>query len=281
MKPGHKKKNAWFPIKTAPQSITTLRELRTLFSRMMSNDDVTFISPLECFNAIMNTERCRAAQMGSLNQQEDAHEFILLLLEHFDDELTVFAEVFNLVDVFSIFQRSTLSCQGCSTIRKEEEWLCNLTLHFPLEFLQQAPNLQKVSIQYLLNAYFGVEVLSDYTCRQCDLFGGTRKKLTMIKAPQVLLLTVARFNAGLHKLTHFVKFPLQLTTEHIPAENGQLLSYQLRGLIEHVGPSFANGHYVCYFFTEDNWYKADDSVITSASWQIVSGVLAYILLYTI
>ena len=103
----------------------------------------------------------------------------------------------------------------------------------------------------------------------------------MIKAPQVLLLTVARFNAGLHKLTHFVKFPLQLTTEHIPAENGQLLSYQLRGLIEHVGPSFANGHYVCYFFTEDNWYKADDSVITTASWQIVSGVQAYILLYTI
>ena len=107
------------------------------------------------------------------------------------------------------------------------------------------------------------------------------KKLTVIKAPQVLLLNIARFSAGLHKLTHFVKFPLQLTTEHISSENGSLLSYRLRGLIEHVGPSFANGHYISYFFTEENWYKANDSVITRVSWQIVSDVQAYILLYTI
>ena len=107
------------------------------------------------------------------------------------------------------------------------------------------------------------------------------KKLTVIKAPQIVLLNVARFNAGLHKLTHFVKFPQQMITEHTSAENGQLLCYQLRGLIEHVGPSFANGHYVSYFFTEENWYKADDSVITPVSWQIVSDIEAYILLYTI
>ena len=159
---------------------------------------------------------------------------------------------------------------------------CNLSLYFPLNFVQQAaPNLQEVSIQFLLDAYFGVEVLSEHTCGQCDLFGGSRKKLTVIKAPQVLLLNVARFSAGLHKLTHFVKFPLQLTTEHISSENGSLLSYRLRGLTEHVGPSFANGHYITYFCTEENWYKANDSVITRVSWQIVSDVQAYILLYTI
>ena len=269
-------------IDTAPQSIPTLREVRTLFIRMTDNHDVTSISPSECFHAIMETERCREAQLGLMNREEDAHEFLLLLLEHFDDELTVFAEVFSLVDLFSIRQRSTLSCQGCSSMREEKEWLCNLTLHFPLNFVEQAaPNLQEVSIQFLLDAYFGVEVLSEHTCSHCDLFGGSRKKLTVIKAPQVLLLNVARFSAGLQKLTHFVKFPLQLTTEHISSENGSLLSYRLRGLIEHVGPSFGNGHYTTYFCTEDNWYKANDSVITRVSWQIVSDVQAYILLYTI
>ena len=103
----------------------------------------------------------------------------------------------------------------------------------------------------------------------------------MIKPPQVLLLNVARFSAGLHKLTHFVQFPLQLTTEHTSAENGQLLSYQLRGLIQHVGSTFENGHYVAYFFSEDNWYMANDSVITPVTWEIVSHVEAYILLYAI
>ena len=57
--------------------------------RMMSNDDVTFISPSECFDAIMNTRRCRAAQMSLMNRQEDAHELFVILLEHFDDELCV------------------------------------------------------------------------------------------------------------------------------------------------------------------------------------------------
>ena len=268
-------------IDTAPQSITTLRELRTLFRRMMSNDDGTFISPSECFDAIMNIQRCRSAQMSLGNRQEDAHEFFLVLLEHFDDELAVFAEVFNLVDVFSIFQRSTLSCQGCSRIVVEQGWLYNLTLHFSQDFFQQAQNLQEVTIQYLLDRYFGVEVVSDYTCVECNLFGCSRKKLTLIKAPQVLLLNIARFHAGLFKLTHIVKFPLQLTTEHTSAENGQILSYQLRGLIEHVGTSIQNGHYVAYFVTEDNWYRADDSVITPVTWQFVSNVEAYILLYAI
>ena len=150
-----------------------------------------------------------------------------------------------------------------------------------MDFVHQHQNLQEVTIQSLLEKYFGVEVVSDHTCEQCRLFGGSRKKITMIKPPQVLLLNVARFSAGLHKLTHFVQFPLQLTTEHTSAENGQLLSYQLRGLIEHVGPSFANGHYFSYFFTEENWYKADDSVITPVSWQIVSDVESYNLLYKI
>ena len=268
-------------IDTAPQSIPTLRELRTLFMRMMSNDDVTFISPSECFDAIMKTRRCRAAHMSLANRQEDAHELFVILLEHFDDELSVFAEVFSLVDLFSIFLRSTRSCQGCSSISEEKEWLCNLTLHLPLDFVHQHQNLQEVTIQSLLEKFFGVEVVSDHTCEQCRLFGGSRKKITMIKPPQVLLLNVARFSAGLHKLTHFVQFPLQLTTEHTSAENGKLLSYQLRGLIQHVGSTFDNGHYVAYFFSEDNWYMANDSVITPVTWEIVSDVEAYILLYAI
>ena len=103
----------------------------------------------------------------------------------------------------------------------------------------------------------------------------------MIKAPQVLILKVALFNTGLHKLTHFVKFPIQLTTEHISDENGQSLSFRLRGLIVLVGPPFANGHYKCYFFTNGNWYKADDRSITPVSWQRVSKLQTYILLYSI
>ena len=48
-----------------------------------------------------------------------------------------------------------------------------------------------------------------------------------------------------------------------------------------MGSTFDNGHYVAYFFSEDNWYMANDSVITPVTWEIVSHVEAYILLYAI
>ena len=103
----------------------------------------------------------------------------------------------------------------------------------------------------------------------------------MIKAPQVLLIQVLRFNIRLQKISDFVKFPLQLTNPHISNGNEQSFSYQLRGLIVHVGSSLNSGHYICYFFTKGNWYKADDSTITPVSWQRVSTLQAYMLLYTI
>ena len=43
----------------------------------------------------------------------------------------------------------------------------------------------------------------------------------MIKAPEVLLTQVVRFNIRLQKIHDFVKFPLQLTTPHISNGNEQ------------------------------------------------------------
>ena len=262
-------------IDTAPHSINALRELSTLFMSMTNNDDMTFISPWVCYQAIINTERCRALHMNK-NQQEDVHEFFILLLEHFQDELTKIAEVFNLIHVFNIFLRSTITCQGCSRIVEERQWYWNLTLHFP-----RVPHSQELNIYSLLDAYFGVEIVGDYTCSQCHLLGRTDKKISMIKAPQVLLIQVVRFNIRLQKINDFVKFPLQLTTPHISNGNEQSFSYQLRGLIVHVGSSLNSGHYICYFYNKGNWYKADDRKITLVSWQRVSESQAYILVYTI
>ena len=45
-------------IENAPHSIHVLRELRTLFTRMTNDDASTFISPSECFDAVMNSPQC-------------------------------------------------------------------------------------------------------------------------------------------------------------------------------------------------------------------------------
>ena len=83
----------------------------------------------------------------------------------------------------------------------------------------------------------------------------------------------------LQKIDGFVKFPTELTTDHIRSWNGHPLTYRLRGLIVHEGSSIAGGHYVAYISMNGVWYKADDSEITRVTRQIVSSLEVYILVY--
>ena len=227
----------------------------------------------------MNAPECKEAQMSLNNRQEDVHEFILKILEHFDEELTVIAEVFNLPDVFNIFLRSTTTCQLCSYTWVVQEYLWLLTLHFPLGFAQEAPSSQEFDIYSLMDTYFNLEMLTEHPCSQCGLAGGTGKKLDIIQSPQVLLIHISRFDSALEKIDNFVNFTSELRTEYFISGDGQILTYKLRGLIIHLGSSIANGHYVAYVLNQGIWYKADDMEIMQVTWQRVSRVKAYILVY--
>ena len=135
-------------------------------------------------------------------------------MEHFDDEQTLFDEVFNLPDVFKIFLRSTATCQGCSRISEESFYLWLLTLHFPLGLDDEALQPTELDIYSLMDTYFKLEMLTEHICSQCGLLGGTGKMIAMINVPQVLLLHISRFDSGLHKIHHYVRFPQHLTTDN-------------------------------------------------------------------
>ena len=96
------------------------------------------------------------------------------------------------------------------------------------------------------------------------------KKLEILNSPQVLVIHISRFDSGLQKIDAFVKFPTELTTEYIRSGNGQVLTYRLRGLIVHQGPSIAEGHYIAYVLIPN---------ITRVTRQRLSRLKAYILVY--
>ena len=227
----------------------------------------------------MNAPECKEAQMSLNNRQEDVHEFILKILEHFDEELTFIAEVFNLPDVFNILLRSTTTCQLCSYTGVLQEYLWLLSLHFPLGFAQEAPSSQEFDIYSLMNTYFNLEMLTEHPCSQCGLAGGTGKKLDIIQSPQVLLIHISRFDSALEKIDNFVNFTSELSTDYFISGDGQILTYKLTGLIIHGGSSIANGHYFAFVLNQGIWYKADDMEIMQVTWQRVSRVKAYILVY--
>ena len=96
-------------------------------------------------------------------------------------------------------------------------------------------------------------MLPFHPCSQCRLVGVTGKKLDITNSPQVLVVHISRFDSGLHKIDAYVKFPIELTTEHIKSGNGHLLTYRLRGLIIHKGQSIAEGHFMAFVLIEGNW----------------------------
>ena len=229
----------------------------------------------------MNTHECKVEQMSFNKRQEDVHEFVLKLIEHFNEELIRIAETFNMPEIFFIRLRATTACQRCSYYREQSEPLWVLSLHFPEGSNEEAAVsiLPVLNIKSLLDSLFRVENLPLHPCSLCNFVGGTDTKLDIIKAPQVLLLHLSRFTGVIEKIHTFVEFTTELSTDYIRDDNGQPMKYRLTGMIRHTGDSIASGHYIAYLHIEGNWYEANDSVMKQVSWQTVRSLQAYMMFY--
>ena len=257
-----------------------LRKLRTLFVRMTNNDALTYLSPFHCYNAVMRTPECTSLQMGLNGRQEDAHEFFVKLMEHFENDDRLTAENFNLLAILNIQLRSTTNYQQCSHSYEVDEYLWHLSLHFPIPLNEDAASSSTtLQISYLLQKYFQHEIIHEASCPDCGVVGRTVKTLKIMNAPQVLVFQLARFHAGLDKIDSHVEFRTEFRSRYITDENGQEVTYRLTGLILHTGLSIAAGHYITYFLDQGKWFECNDMEIREVSWQEVSQLKIYILFY--
>ena len=265
-------------IENVPEHVLSIamREKRILFRRMTADDDAsTSLLPSECFHAVLNTRECRSVQMYSNERQEDVTELLLKLLEHFEEHLIAVAEVFNLPCVFNNIKiTSTLYCQQCSYWSNKKECLSLLPLPLPLYH-----HGEPINIYSLMDTYFGVETLGEHPCSQCSFVGGTERKLSIINAPQLLVIHLGRFTNQFSKIHTFVGFTTELRSAHIKDGNGQQMTYSLTGFIRHTGETIAAGHYIAYVQISGKWYEANDSHIRELSWETVRTLQAYLLFY--
>ena len=268
-------------VARSAQSAVVLCEIRNLFTKMTANDPGTYLSPSTCFEAVMNTQACRTAELNLNNRQEDVHEFLLILLQHLDVELCEIAETFSLPGIFSFSMQSITNCGRCLYSRVQTETLRALSLYFPAGYNEDAANSPSrvLNINSLIDIFFKAENLYEHPCAQCGFIGGTEKKFDMIKAPQVLVLHLSRFSGGIVKIHTLVEFTNELCTVCINDGNGQAITYHLTGMIRHTGVSIEAGHYIAYVHIDGEWYEANDERVGLVSWPTVSSLQAYMLFY--
>ena len=98
---------------------------------------------------------------------------------------------------------------------------------------------------------------TDMVCHGCNS-ETISEKMTLTTLPPFILIHLILFNNNLQKLDNITIPPtkIQLSSSH--SQN----TYELHCIIEHIGPTMEQGHYVCYLKKKnDKWFHASDNIV--------------------
>ena len=258
-------------IETAPTEALTVdvvKHLLILFGVMNASGSLPYVTPIECLTAVLNTSQCQEAGMRLNGIQHDSSEFLILLLQHF------FKKYRPLSDIFEGVMLSTQTCQQCSHYFTTHQpfKLYTLQMDLPLN------NTQIYDLYTLMEYFHRGEIVSGYSCAQCDAQNSIEKQLSIISTPTILVVHIARFK-GLQKIDYFVRFPATLTISYRVDDNEYETKYRITGMVIHKGNSIAQGHYFAYIRRGETWVKADDETVREVRWETARRKKAYLLFY--
>ncbi|CAD6642949.1 BAH_G0041910.mRNA.1.CDS.1 [Saccharomyces cerevisiae] len=233
--------------------------------------------------------------------QQDAHEFWQFIINQIHQsyvlDLPNAKEVSRANNkqceciVHTVFEgslESSIVCPGCQNNSK--------TTIDP--FLDLSLDIKdKKKLYECLDSFHKKEQLKDfnYHCGECNSTQDAIKQLGIHKLPSVLVLQLKRFehllNGSNRKLDDFIEFPTYLNMKNYcstkekdkHSENGKVpdIIYELIGIVSHKG-TVNEGHYIAFCkISGGQWFKFNDSMVSSISQAEVLKEQAYLLFYTI
>uniref|UniRef100_A0A7N0V6W1 Ubiquitin carboxyl-terminal hydrolase n=1 Tax=Kalanchoe fedtschenkoi TaxID=63787 RepID=A0A7N0V6W1_KALFE len=221
-------------------------------------------------------------------RQEDAHEFLRYVIDachntclrikklsckggDFLNDNTVVKEIFGGA------LQSQVKCLTCGNESNKVDEIMDLSLDV----------VRSSSVKDALHKFFLPEVLdgnNKYKCENCKTFVSARKQMSILQAPNVLVIQLKRFEGIFGgKIDKDIAFEevLVLSSFICKATTDQHQDYKLFGTIVHSGYSPESGHY--YAYVKDavgRWYCCNDSFVTLSSLQEVLSEKVYILFFS-
>uniref|UniRef100_A0ACD5UIM0 Uncharacterized protein n=1 Tax=Avena sativa TaxID=4498 RepID=A0ACD5UIM0_AVESA len=224
-----------------------------------------------------------------IGRQEDAHEFMRFAidkmqsacLDEFGGEKVVDLSTQETTVIQHIFGgrlQSQVQCTACGVVSNRYENMMDLTveIHGDAESLEEC-----------LDQFTAVEWLdgdNKYKCDGCSDYVKARKHLTVHQAPNILTITLKRFQSGrFGKLNKKVTFPMKLDLTPYMSITDGTDQYNLYAVVVHLDMLNASffGHYICYIKNRrGNWLKLDDCKVLFVDEKEVHAQGAYMLLYS-
>ncbi|EGG03793.1 uncharacterized protein MELLADRAFT_78495 [Melampsora larici-populina 98AG31] len=262
------------------KNFCALCSMRNLISMCLEpNKTARVIEPTPITNSLTKI----APRMRG-GRQEDAHEFLRLLIEAMqngalggqeaqakqkDKEATFIHRMF--AGKF----RSRVTCQHCEGTSDTFDTFLDLSLD--IGEANNVPNaLRKLRKLDLLKG------ANQYKCEKCKRLRDAKKELSVHEAPPILTLHIKRFNFRGKKINKRIQFSDSLDLNAAMDKDAPHTRYNLYAVVCHQGPSNTSGHYYSYIKTSDRqWYRADDCSIDRVDrGQVFRNDEAYIFFYS-
>ncbi|XP_030287785.1 uncharacterized protein LOC115590542 [Sparus aurata] len=211
----------------------------------------------------------RSLEIQNVHEQRDAAECLQKILHHISPEAS---------EVFRGQLMDRTKCSKDHIINEETKtfWILPLSLKdTPGTTYSVESSFERI---FQERTYTGNKA----HCKKCYQNRETTSRCEMVKAPQILILLLKRFDFDYNTRSHFrsdcsVEVPCELQLEK--------KTYKLYGMVNHMG-SLRGGHYTATVLSEDNtWYECDDSHVSKVKHQLfaedrtLSSTMVYLLTY--
>lgn len=217
-------------------------------------------------------------------RQEDAHEFLRLLLEGMSSSLSPKVEGKGkkekvartpIQHIFGGRFRSRVTCGTCKSHSDTFDEFADVSVDIA------SPRIQ--TLADALGAFTKPDRLTGgnkYMCEKCKKRSDAVKRFTIHEAPEgVLTIQLKRFDWTGKKVTRPIKFPTRLDLSSYMSSEEEA-AYELYGIVHHFGHGAKVGHYVASVreASGSRWVRMDDDYVSPYSLN-TADPSAYILFY--
>lgn len=254
--------------------------------------DLTLDSPAKIVNCLRIF-----AEHFKCGRQEDAHEFLRYVIDACHNTCLRLkklqqqrvrkningsvGESFGgntiVKEIFGGSLQSQVKCLSCGTESNKVDDIMDICL--------EISNCS--SVKDAMKRFFEAEILdgnNKYKCERCKKLVAAKKQMSILQAPNVLVVQLKRFEGIFGgKIDRVVAFEeiLVLSSFMCKASQDPHPEYSLFATIVHSGFSPESGHYYAYIKDAMNrWYCCNDSYVTLSTLQEVLSEKAYILFFS-
>lgn len=221
-------------------------------------------------------------------EQNDAHEFIVFLLDKLHEELKIpfkgakgiemdkaekswarhLEKNYSVVsEEFQGQLKTTLICQKCKNTKERYE---------PFMYLSLSLNPNTSSVEDCLDNYQKEELLSgsnSWYCKSCQSPEQTLKKTQIYRVPNYLIIHLKRFKNASTKNSDFINYTESL---HLRTSLRAQVLFELYSKIKHTG-IISGGHYIAESKQDNIWYNFNDNSVQKTAF--CSSADTYLLFY--